>query len=223
MLTFEHNDYDPDDDGVAYVAISGRSLTALGRSLALGTRQPDTYPDYGTFASFSGYVRALSGDDRGLIHHQAGVDYDEAITDNVSSYTANLLEDQYVRHLLSKRPSVVAELQELVQSDKPLVVFAHLPDIVLSLTPPDWFRSALDRLVRSTPKVASTEASTLIQTDARVIEKRFGTLETYRRIFNSRRFQTLTAEERQQRVQEAVQAARDSGTYIPAPPSRDTV
>lgn len=223
MLMFKHADYDPEDDGVEYVAISGGGRTALGRSLALGARQPDTYPDYGTFASFSGYIRALSGDDRGLIHHQAGRDYDETITDNVSSYTANLLEDQFVRHLLSQRPSVILELQELVAGNKPLVVFAHLPDVPLSLTPPTWYQSALQRLVRSTPKVTSAAVSIVIPTDVQHIEKRFGTLETYRRIFNSRRFQTLSPEERRQRVQEAVQAARDTGTYIPAPPSRDIV
>lgn len=139
------HEYDREDDGVLYIAISSKGRTKLGRLLAAGANLPVGFQERGEFASLAAFIRYLNGDRRELVRHERGVEFDEALNEAVPEPYHELLH-QYVRVMTHSPKAAELGLMKLLRDNHlPFAVYQAIDGEMVPMPLPQWYGEVLEK------------------------------------------------------------------------------
>lgn len=132
-------EYERDDDGQVYIAITSRGRTRLGRMLAAGAHLPFELRNYGKFNSLAGLIRYLRGDRRDTSHLISGIEHDGELCEKV--------QEQYEEILFDRALVLFRSVPDL-NADLPLFAYREVDGDMQPVKLPEWMLAAWETDLR---------------------------------------------------------------------------
>ncbi len=156
------HDYDREQDGVEYIAISCRARTRLGRALAAGGHLPSEHRDYGRFNSIAGLIRYLGGDHREINRDISGVEYDDAYTDQLGSQYEEVLQ-VYLKRALNTLAFLKSDLRMAIADKLPFYLYHVVDNEWVNVPMPEWLDELIKDMLKSMGDQDQAESAQAMQ------------------------------------------------------------